>query len=188
MTNLDLMLTTYHQWNANQRVLRYHFTPERMGIIKKKYLKWWHMMSRPCRKKKKVPPLLVAVQNCTRTLKINLMFSQKPRNAATLFPSYTPPANIPKSCPNVPQRGLFNYVHLSFIQHTQKQETSNISLNWRIKKKKGTPTQKNTIQLAKATYLEIFKQMNWIFVHHPEWVRLEQKKDMDLMYSFTYRY
>lgn len=47
-------------------------------------------------------PLLVQVQNCTTTLEINLVVSQKIGNSSTLRLSYTTPEHILKRCFMIP--------------------------------------------------------------------------------------
>jgi hypothetical protein len=61
--------------------------------------------------------------------KINLEFSQKIGNSSTPSPCYTTPGHIPKRCPTLPQRHLLNYVYRSFINKSQKLETTQMPLS-----------------------------------------------------------
>jgi hypothetical protein len=63
--------------------------------------------------KEKTPPLLVVVQTCTDTLKINMVIPQKIGNRSTSDPAIT--AHIPKRCSTITQGYLINYVHNNFI-------------------------------------------------------------------------
>ena len=81
-------------------------------------------------------PLRAGVQTCTAILEINLAVSQKTGNSSTSRPSYTTPGHISKRYSNIPQRYLLNYVHSSLICNSQKLETTQMPLNWRMDKEK----------------------------------------------------
>jgi hypothetical protein len=50
----------------------------------------------------------------------------------TEWPNYTIAGHIPKRCSRIKQGQLIYYVHNSFIFNTQKLETTQMHLKWRI--------------------------------------------------------
>ena len=78
--------------------------------------------------------LLVEVQTCTKTLEIDLVVSQKTGNSSTSRSNYTTPGHITIRYLTIPLRHRLNYVHRSFLQNSQKLETTQISLNSRLDK------------------------------------------------------
>ena len=69
-------------------------------------------------------PLLVGVQSCTTTLEINLSVPQKFWNRSNSRSTYNTPAYIHKRSSTIAQVHLLNYVHISFVCSSQKQETT----------------------------------------------------------------
>ncbi|KAM7324975.1 hypothetical protein ACRRTK_015228 [Alexandromys fortis] len=69
-------------------------------------------------------PLLVGMQTCATTLEISVVISQEVRDQPTPGPSNTTLGNIPKRCPIILQKHLFNYVHSSIICNSQNLETT----------------------------------------------------------------
>jgi hypothetical protein len=65
--------------------------------------------------------LLAVVQTCTTILEINLA---DPYSSSTSRPSYNTPGYITKGCSTILQGYLLNYVHSSFINNSQKLETT----------------------------------------------------------------
>jgi hypothetical protein len=96
--------------------LRFHLTPTRMPKIKNSSDS---TCQGGCGERGALPPLMVRVQSCPTTLEINLVVSQKIQNSSTSRPSYTTPGHVPKRCSTIPQGGLLNYVHSSFIHKSQ---------------------------------------------------------------------
>jgi hypothetical protein len=67
------------------------------------------------------PPLLVGVQTCTTTRKINFSLSQK---IGISRPSYTTSGHIPKRCSTIPQGHMLNSAHNSFTCNNNKLKTT----------------------------------------------------------------
>ena len=59
--------------------------------------------------------LLVGMQTCATTLEISVAVSQEIRDQPTTGSSNTTLGNIPKRCPIILQKHLFNYVHSFFV-------------------------------------------------------------------------
>ena len=79
------------------------------------------MLVRMC-SKGNTPTLLVGVQTCAITQERNLVISQKTGNSSISRPSYSTNGNILKIYSTILPGHLFNYVHNSLIQNSQKLE------------------------------------------------------------------
>ena len=77
-------------------------------------------------------PLLVGMQTCAITLEISVAVSQKIGSQLTSGSSNSTLGNIPKGCPIILQKHLFNYVHISTICNSQNLETTYMPLNRRM--------------------------------------------------------
>ena len=60
-------------------------------------------------------PLLVGVQTCTATLKINMLISQKTGGSIYLRTQLNHSWVYTQGCSIIPQRHLLNCVHINFI-------------------------------------------------------------------------
>jgi len=115
-----------HQENANQNDSEIQSYTHRIGYDKK--FKGQYMLAKLWNRENTLP-LLLGVQTCTITLKINVVVSQKIWNSSTSRRNYTTIRHTPKRCFTIPWRHLLNYVHNSFIQNSQKLEMIYMSLN-----------------------------------------------------------
>jgi hypothetical protein len=80
------------------------------------------------------PPLLVGIQNCTTTLQVNLVLSQKSGNSFTPRSSYTTSGHIPKRCPIIPQTCQLVFItDLLTIARKWEQHTCSSTEEWRKK-------------------------------------------------------
>ena len=82
--------------------------------------------------------LLVGMQTCATTLEISVVVSHKTGSQITSVSSKSTLGNIPKRCPSILQKYLFNYVHISIVvtARTWKQprcpSTKNMDKVWHI--------------------------------------------------------
>ena len=70
------------------------------------------------------PPMLVGVQTGTAALEISMMISQEIRKQPSSRPSNITFGYISKGCSIVLQGHVLNYVHSSFVCHSQNLETT----------------------------------------------------------------
>jgi hypothetical protein len=77
---------------------------------------------------------LYGVQTWLSTLEIKLAFSQETWNRSASRPSCTTHGHKPKRCLTVPLGHLLTYIHSSFINNSQKLETTQMILKWRMDK------------------------------------------------------
>ena len=70
------------------------------------------------------PALLVGMQAGTAPLDVSVAISQKIRKQPSSRPSNITFGYISKECSIVPQRDVLNYVHSSFVCHSQNLETT----------------------------------------------------------------
>ena len=70
------------------------------------------------------PALLVGMQAGTAPLDVSVVISQKSRKQPSSRPSDTTFGYISKGCSTVPQGHVLNYVHSSFVCHSQNLETT----------------------------------------------------------------
>lgn len=68
-----------------------------------------------CVSKRNSLPLIVGMQTCIATMKINMVVPQKIGNQSTSRPSYIILGHIPKGFSTLPQGHLLNYVYCGFI-------------------------------------------------------------------------
>ena len=68
--------------------------------------------------------LLVGMQTCAATVEISVAVSQETGSQPTSGPSNSTLGNIPKRCPIILQKPLFNYVHTSTTCNSQNLETT----------------------------------------------------------------
>ena len=73
--------------------------------------------------------LLVGIQAGITPLDVSVAISQKIRKQPSSRPSNTTFGYISKGCSIVPQGHVFNYVHSSFVCHSQNLETTYMLLN-----------------------------------------------------------
>ena len=101
--------------------LRFHLTPVRMAKIKNidDNLCW-----RGCGVKETLLHCWVGVQVGIAPLDISVAISPKVREQPSSRPSNTTFGYIHKGCSSVPQRHVLNYVHSSFVCHSQNLETT----------------------------------------------------------------
>ena len=69
-------------------------------------------------------PLLVGMKTYAVTLEISVAVSQETVSQPPSRPRYSTLGNLPKRCPILPQKHLFNYVHSSTICNSQNLETT----------------------------------------------------------------
>ena len=70
-------------------------------------------------------------------MEINVVVPQKTGNQSTLRPSYTTLGLIPKESSTIHEDICLIMVHSSFINNSQKLETTEMSLNQRINEEKN---------------------------------------------------
>ena len=104
-----------------ETTLRLHLIPARMAKIKNTddNLCW-----KGCGGKGNTSALLVGMQAGTIPLDISMVISQKIRKQRSSRPSNITFGYISKGCSIVPQGHVFNYVHSSFVCHSQSLETT----------------------------------------------------------------
>ena len=71
-----------------------------------------------------IHPLLVGMQTCAATVEISVAVSQETGSQPLSGSSNSTLGNIPKRCPIIIQKHLFNYVHSSTICNSQNMETT----------------------------------------------------------------
>ena len=69
-------------------------------------------------------PLLVGMQTCAATVEISVAVSQETGSQPPSGPSNSTLGNIPKRCPIILEKHLFNYVHSCTICNSQNLETT----------------------------------------------------------------
>ena len=79
--------------------------------------------------------LLVGMQAGITPLDVSVAISQKIRKQPSSRPSNTTFGYISKGCSIVPQGHVLNYVHSSFLCHSQNLETTLMSLDRRLDRK-----------------------------------------------------
>ena len=101
--------------------LRFHLTPLRMTKIKNTddNLCW-----RGCGGKGNTSELLVGMQAGKTPLDVSVVISQKIRKQPSSRPNNNTFGYISKGCSIVPQGHVLNYVHSSFVCHSQNLETT----------------------------------------------------------------
>ena len=143
--------------------------------------------------KENTPLLLVAVQTCATTMKINMVVSQKIRNQSTSGPSNTTTlGHIPKECSIILQGHLKDICTTMFIAalfviaRTWKQHRCPSTKEW-IKKMSYIYTMAYYSVVKKQWHLEICMKMDVTRKSHPEWITKTQKNKHG-MYSLISGY
>ena len=122
-------------------------------------------------------PLLVGMQTCTANVEISVAVSQETGSQPPSRPSNSTLGNLPKRCPIILQKYLFNYVHSSTICNSQNLETAEVPLNRRMVKK-GVEHIYIRVLLSgkKQWHLEFFMQIDGHRKRFTEWGKTEPKR------------
>ena len=136
---------------------------------------WWEGNSHP---------LLVGMQTCAATVEISVAVSQENGSQPPSWPRKSTLGNIPKRCPIILQKYLFNYIHSCTICNSQKMETTLVLLNRRMVKK-GVEHIHIRVLLSgkKQWHLELFMQMDGNRKRFTEWGKPDPKRE--IWYVFT---
>ena len=122
-------------------------------------------------RKRNTPPLLGGLQNSIISLEINLVVPQKIGNTFMWRPCYMTPKYIPKRSSTISQGHMLHCFHSSLFYNSQKLETTQMSLTWRM-------DTENVVHLHNWILLshhEFCRQMNGIR-KYPEWGNPDPKE------------